>query len=240
MAKIMTDSKHYTDIATAIREKTGSTEPMKPEEMPGQIGSIKSYSEGYEQGKIDADITKYTSVLRFNKAVFPDGYELTANCDNMIQLPQFQGATGIRKATLYLPLNKAIDGSNCIYANATIEEVVFPNGVKLSTANYFATNCTQLVSVFGAMDVTGVENENMFTGCTNLVDVEFVPQTITHNKIFNKSSELSDASTQSIVDGLADLTGATAQTLTLHKDVYDKLTDAQKATIAAKNWEVKY
>jgi endonuclease I len=47
-------------------------------------------------------------------------------------------------------------------------------------------------------------------------------------------------SVQSIVDALKDLTGATAQTLTFHADVGGKLTDAQKATITAKNWTLVY
>lgn len=40
MAIGMTDSKHYTDIAEAIRAKKGSTETLKPEQMAGEIGGI--------------------------------------------------------------------------------------------------------------------------------------------------------------------------------------------------------
>lgn len=54
------------------------------------------------------------------------------------------------------------------------------------------------------------------------------------------SSLLSDESVRGIIDCLKDLTGATAQTLTFHKDVGAKLTDAQKATITAKNWTLVY
>lgn len=65
MAKIMTDSKHYTDIATAIREKTGSTAQMKPAEMAGQIGGIKSYAEGYEAGQT-AEYDRFWDALQEN------------------------------------------------------------------------------------------------------------------------------------------------------------------------------
>ena len=54
------------------------------------------------------------------------------------------------------------------------------------------------------------------------------------------SRNLTPETIQSIIDGMADLTGATAQTLTFHKDVGAKLTDAQKATITAKNWTLVY
>lgn len=51
---------------------------------------------------------------------------------------------------------------------------------------------------------------------------------------------LSAESIQCVIDCLKDLTGATAQTLTFHKDVGAKLTDTQKATITAKNWTLVY
>jgi hypothetical protein len=41
MSIITTDSKHYNDIARAIREKTGSTDTYKPEEMAGAIRGIE-------------------------------------------------------------------------------------------------------------------------------------------------------------------------------------------------------
>ena len=47
---------------------------------------------------------------------------------------------------------------------------------------------------------------------------------------------LSNETIQSIIDGLADLTGTTSQTLTLHTDVKAKLTETQIATITGKNW----
>lgn len=57
---------------------------------------------------------------------------------------------------------------------------------------------------------------------------------------FIHSPLLTDASVQSIIDHLKDLTGATAQTLTLHATVGGKLTPEQKAAITAKNWTLVY
>lgn len=47
-----------------------------------------------------------------------------------------------------------------------------------------------------------------------------------------------DDTLQSIIDGLADLTGGTAQTLTLNSNVSARLTAEQIATITAKNWNL--
>lgn len=50
---------------------------------------------------------------------------------------------------------------------------------------------------------------------------------------------LSAESVQSIIDHLKDLTGATAQTLTVSAHVYNNvMTDAQKQAISAKNWNL--
>lgn len=54
------------------------------------------------------------------------------------------------------------------------------------------------------------------------------------------SSLLSNTSVQNIIDCLTDLTGGTAQTLTLHANVGANLTDEQKAVITAKNWTLVY
>lgn len=81
-------------------------------------------------------------------------------------------------------------------------------------------------------DFTGV-----FISCSKLITVRFVPNCIA-KEIRVDSPVLSDESIQSIVDGLADLTGGTTQTLTLNALVIAKLTEAQIATITSKNWVV--
>lgn len=57
---------------------------------------------------------------------------------------------------------------------------------------------------------------------------------------FRLTTLLTNASIQSIIDHLKDLTGADTQTLTFHADVGAKLTDEQKATASAKNWTLAY
>jgi hypothetical protein len=73
-----------------------------------------------------------------------------------------------------------------------------------------------------------------------LRELRVVPLSIKVNFPINYSPNLSPETIQSIIDGLTDLTGQTAQTLTFHKDVGAKLTDEQKATITAKNWILAY
>ena len=67
-----------------------------------------------------------------------------------------------------------------------------------------------------------------------------VANSIKTNFVIAKSSGLDTDTTQSIIDGLADLTGGETQTLTFHATVGGKLTDEQKAIITAKNWTLAY
>lgn len=75
--------------------------------------------------------------------------------------------------------------------------------------------------------------------CISLKEVRF-EGVIGKNIRFAQSSLLSVDSVQSIIDHLKDLTGATAQTLTLHATVGANLTQAQKDAVSAKNWTLVY
>ena len=243
MAKIMTDSKHYTDIANAIREKTGSTEQMKPSEMSEHIRSIQA--DGGE------DLWQHVTQLRstFQNATFPEGTELSLNVPlvNAIDMPIY-GATGLKKLTLKGNLaDNAISGTYAF--SGRFEELdltgfgTFGGIIFDSTAKYAFMDSTRLKYIRGVIDLSNVvstaNTNNMFRYDGMLEEVRFKPLSI---KIDLKipSSVLSADSIQSIADGLADLTGQTAQTLTLHATVGAKLTDAQKATITAKNWTLVY
>jgi hypothetical protein len=78
-----------------------------------------------------------------------------------------------------------------------------------------------------------------FEQCSALKNITF-GGVITQSLTFAQSSQLTDASVQSIIDHLKDLTGSTAQTLTLHATVGAALTAEQKAAITAKNWTLVY
>lgn len=93
----------------------------------------------------------------------------------------------------------------------------------------------------GEMDISNATNvTGMFGSCSDLEQISFVQGCLKISISFASSGKLNDASIQSIIDGLADLTGATAQTLTFHADVGAKLTPEQKAAITSKNWTLVY
>lgn len=93
----------------------------------------------------------------------------------------------------------------------------------------------------GEMDISNATSvSGMFGSCDGLERISFVPGCLKISISFANSGKLNDVSIKSIIDGLADLTGKTAQTLTLHATVGGKLTQAQKDAASAKNWTLAY
>ena len=80
-----------------------------------------------------------------------------------------------------------------------------------------------------------------FSRCTALEEVNFTADSVIGASVsFADSSKLTNASVQTVINALKDLTGATSQTLTLHATVGAALSAEQKAAITAKNWQLVY
>ena len=103
-------------------------------------------------------------------------------------------------------------------------------------------NRTNLERIIGDLDFSSVTTINGFdTMIMNDGNLkEFFPKagTIKTTINLNNSAKFTDKTIQSIIDGLADITGGTAQTLTLHTNVKARLTDEQIASITSKNWNL--
>ena len=75
MAIVTTDSKHYTNIAKAIREKTGATTQYKPAEMPGGIAEV--YTKGHTEGHSAGYDAGYEAGCEAGGGELPDGDEVS-------------------------------------------------------------------------------------------------------------------------------------------------------------------
>ena len=105
-------------------------------------------------------------------------------------------------------------------SNAGLLNTLFGNATELHTIDKL---------VVSASNTYGTK---MFEFCSKLENI-IIEGTI--GNAFNMSAcPLTTASVQSIIDHLADLTGATTKTLTLSASA--TITDAQKTAITAKNW----
>lgn len=99
---------------------------------------------------------------------------------------------------------------------------------------------TDGAEIIGELDLSGITSAtnitSMFSYSIGLTEVRFKQETIHFSISFTSCGKLSDASIQSIINGLAIV--ETAQTLTLNNTVKAKLTDEQKSQITSKNWTI--
>lgn len=122
------------------------------------------------------------------------------------------------------------------YANITSTKV--PIEILSGNMQRIFANCP--VETIPLLKISGTipSTSEMFLNCTNLKHITFEGEI--GKSISFQHSPLTMDSVNSIITALKDLTGETAQTLTLHNTVGSKLTDEQKAIITAKNWTLVY
>ena len=213
-----------------------------------QAGYGNGVTEGVEQGK-QAEYDRFWDLYQsngtrtaynyafyaWNNACFKPKYKpIKPSGTGAHNMFQYSGVTVIDKTVLDLTAVNSLSGTFAS-GKMTQIEIDIPNATSIANAFYYLSNLVTL------------KIENIRENCTignfmmanALVNVE-VTGTIGTDINLSGSSLLSNESVQNVIDHLKDLTGATAKTLTFHKTVGNKLTEAQKATITAKNWTLVY
>ena len=249
MPDYIIDGAILADIADAVRAKTGETEPIIPEEMAAKLLNTegdydRGYAEGYAEGR---DIWNYVRSISgaFQNNTFPTGTNFVLNIPNLSLSTNdgninyiFRNTTGLESITL-----KCTTRGVAMHAHGAFSRCYDLKFLDLSEFNTtFGTStdvfysCTSLEEIRGEIENTTNNWTLWFTNCKKLREVRFKPNSIKGQINLVDCSLLSAESVQSIVDGLADMTGGTSYKLALHADVKAKLTEEQLATIAAKNW----
>lgn len=219
-------------------------------------GGSSDYEQGYEDGKNSVvDLGKLCCNITLNNLNLFGKSEVVLDLDNVTSLNSFyviNNNDGVANTTVEkLTINCKKPITDMYYAfNGSIS--TSDNTLKTLVLNIDTSKNTSLTNGFVNMraleniegtplDFSSCTNLNQpFRNCSALKELRVKPNTIKINFGIQYSPNLSTDTIQSIIDGLADLTGGTAQTLTLHATVGSKLTDEQKATITAKNWELVY
>lgn len=253
------------DIKVAIEEKgvtvgdgTIDTYATKIGEISGDSGD---YKQGYEDGKNSVvDLARYiihrpqfTSLNIFGTSetvLNLDSIHENGDLLNMFNISTAENAnTIVEHLTINCPtqissIQQILFCSNNESYDRTLKRLTFNiDTQKCTNFNYAFSGLVALETVDGMplnFSANAQATLNLFTNDRALKDFRVVKETIYKNFNIQHCSLLSTDTIQSIIDGLADLTGGTAQTLTLHATVGAKLTDTQKATITAKNWTLVY
>ena len=237
MANVLIESQTMTDIADAIREKNGTDTTYKPADMPQAVRDIKSDDTGVgsRQWWLDMCTNRTSFSYMFN------------SCSNLTTIPQLDTSKGTSFDYMFaycsnlttIPQLDTSKGRNFngmfLYCSnlTTIPQLDTSNNTNFNGMFHSCSNLTTIPQ----LDTSNSKNlYNIFYNCTSLEHINFAAECIKLSISFAQSPLLTEESIQSIIDGLADLTGQTTQTITFHSDVKNKLTEEQIAMITSKNW----
>ena len=213
------------------------------------------YDQGYEDGKNSVvPLERYANRISLIPSLFTEE-NLVINLDNATNLSVLWYANNAAQANknvkhltvnCFNPITNTEYAFSSAYANDDVLEHLTLNidTSKITTFRRSFGNLRAVKVIDGTpIDVSICTNftagGSVFQNCTALEYVRFKGM-IKASISFAQSANLSDDTTQHIIDELADLTDSTTQTLTLHATVGANLTDEQICTITAKNWTLAY
>jgi hypothetical protein len=239
-----------TAIADAIRGKTGKTDGLTLDQMAAEIAGIEAGGGGENLLDYAGNLQYAFQKTNFGGIDFAISFGAKAGMIYSNAMDSvFRNATGMKSLKISCGFGTAAAVSFANFLRSDQQERTLKT-LDLSGAVHVLkpTNISrlldykiELVDILGEIDMSSCTNtSNAFQSVSNLETIRFKAGTLKVSTSFNVSSKLTDATIQNIIDGLADLTGSTAQTLTLHATVGAKLTDAQKSVASAKNWTISY
>ena len=208
-----------TDIADAIRTKTGGTDPLTIEQMPSEIESIS----GGGSSEVDEN-WKYATKVGFGGATLPDTFDVTlpdaqTDFSSIFDFAYVKHIT-IHSASKPTTLNSTFRRAN----NGDLYTVTLDfDTSRVSTylncfaqgIGSFGANFTEINGVLDFSSVTTTTNSNAFSSTNHLTKVTFAPNTL--GVSFNASAipNINDTSLLSLINCLKDRTGNDALTLTV-------------------------
>lgn len=158
MPDYIIDGAILTDIADAVREKTGTTNPIVPENMAEMLRNVegdyeRGYADGYEKGdsNMDGILTRQGTTISNDRITYL-GREVFRNYESL--------------AVVDFP-NVTSTGVNVFYACYALHTVNLPSLISISS-NMFAYS-----SLLKRLDFPSVESISggAFSGCSRLVTV---------------------------------------------------------------------
>ena len=234
----MTFRVKFSEQGGSFRARFGETHNIS------DGGYERGYAAGYAEGR---DIWNYVRSIAgaFQNDTFPTGTNFVLNIPNLSIAANagsfnytFRSTTGLESITLKCTTRGVAMNAHGAFSRCSdlkfLDLSEFNTTFGPSTDVFYS--CTSLEEIRGEIENTTTNWTLWFASCVKLREVRFKPNSIKGQINLVECSLLSVDSIQSIVDGLADMTGGTSYKLTLHADVKAKLTEEQLATIAAKNW----
>ena len=212
----------------------------------------KVFDAGYEKGKSeggDLNAVNYAKVIQFTDDDWAESDTVEIDIPNVTTLNNLFNGFWFKKIQhLIIRTEKPITSCRGMFWLSGDNNT--PETLTTITLEIDTSQCTDFSSMFykcrGLVEIKG--NPLDFSSATSIGGLNnysnkiqsfrVVAGSIKVNINVSYSQMLTAETIQSVIDGLADLTGSTAQTITWSANVKAKLTDEQKATITGKNWTI--
>lgn len=242
VAKVEADNAEILAECNAVLTEKGVDTGDTLAEVPERIGSIKTEPMWLPYIR--------SCYAMFRNATFPENTELVLALPSALNYDAlsatFQNTKNVTSIKLIVPADDAVELSCQGMCNGNTDirrlDITEFDAVVYNWVNafYMASNLEEIIGEIRCIKKYAGQNfGNAFYICSKLREVRFGKDAIWESFKIDVRL-LSDASIQSVIDGLMDMTGQTAQTITFHAAVGAKLTEEQKATITAKNWTLVY
>lgn len=220
-------------------------------------GYNNGYTEGFAKGEASVEnYLPYASAARFGNL------NLFGKADVVINIPLMKNA-----AEMFRPYEATAECLNNTVEHITINSESQPtraenmfdffihrykdDKLKHITLNFSLAKATLVGAMFqGCVNLERVDGipldfSSVITVITispppTLAHMRFAPNTIKQAIDMTNGYSFTDETVQSLIDGLADMTGQTTPKVVFAPTIGAKLTDEQKATITAKNWTLVY
>ena len=210
--------------------------------------AVNSLIDGYGSGT-SGDYLQYVNTVSFNDFNLFGKTKVELTFNNISALGSSFSQAKANQILEDITINVATKPTNVnaiFYARVTdtvLKKITF--NIDISEAIYASS---MFMNLRALEEIRGIplnfskapsNASGQFNNCINLKEVRFAEGTIKNHSIsFLDCQYLSDESIESIINGLADLTGLTAQTVTFHSDVKVKIEQNQLwlTAITNKNW----
>lgn len=222
-----------------------------------EVGYAKGEQEGYEKGYADGEVAgekngalQYSFSVRFADLNLFGKKEIEIYVPNIVSAAQMFSTpvanTTVEHITVIGGTEPTLTNANQMFnmnwIGGPLKHITLDIDFSKVTNTYLMfSNHSATVTIDGKpLNFSSATETVTFYHLSRLEYVRFAPGTMEQSLNMSACAKLTYDSIQSVIDGLKDLTGASAKTLTFHANVGAKLTQAQKDAISAKNWTLVY
>lgn len=183
--------------------------------------------------------TSYNSMFSNNTSLKKAPYLEISNGSTITSM--FNGCFSLTDIS-NINIGENISNITSIISNTQIEDFPFDFSSRTLTNVVQAFYNSPKLKKIGKLNLENVTStssaSSIFSNCYSLEEIEEITN-ISVNLLFSNCNLLTHSTLLKILNGLVDLTGKSAQTLTLGATNLAKLTDEEKAIATNKNWILK-